>query len=268
MDQVINAALSFPAVIFTVLMGFCLIFWTTVIMGGADPNSLDPDVHADVDGDLHADVHAHVDAHGHVDADGHHHDVDGDIHHGSLLNSLLGFMNVGSVPLSMIASAGVLFGWVSTMLIQIYVQPTLLQMMPAVAAGMVTLCASGAGSMVAAGLLTRPLRGAFKIQTFLAGDALIDHPCRITSSRVDAAFGEARYEMKGAPLVLSVRCRQPNKLVKGADAVIVSYDAKTNIYEVGELETKDEDVEEIQAAADAALKGKKVKSFGKNDIEG
>jgi len=177
-------------------------------------------------------------------------------------------MNLGSVPLSMVATAGVLFGWVSTMLLQIYVQPTLLQMMPALAAGLATLGVSSAASMVAAGLVTRPLRGAFKIQTFLAGDALIDHPCKITSSRVDGEFGEARYEMKGAPLVLSVRCRQPNKLNKGSDAVIVSYDAKTNIYEVGELDAKNEEVEEIQAAADAALKGKRVPNFGKKDVKG
>lgn len=246
MDQVINAALSFPAVIFTVLMGFMLLFWTTVITGGADPSAFDPDV--DVDVDVHVDG---AEAHGDVDADGH--------YHGGIGSSLAGFLNLGSVPLSMVASAGVLFGWVSTMMMQLYVQPMLAQMMPAVAAGTVVLGVSGLASMLAAGFATRPFRGAFKIQTFEAGEKLIDQVCKITSSRVDTEFGEARFEMKGAPLVLSVWCRRPNKLSKGSEAVIVGYDSKTNIYEVGELYTDEDRKAALEAAEDDMKKNRALK---------
>ncbi|HYG78320.1 MAG TPA: hypothetical protein VEK08_25180 [Planctomycetota bacterium] len=256
MEEVINAALSFPAVLFTVLMGFVALFWTSVIIGGIDPNSLDPDVDADVDAHVdvdHADVHAdHGDAH-HADgdADGHGHD------HGGLLSSVLAFLNFGTVPLSMIGSAGVLFGWVSTMLMQLYLQPTLVQMMPAFAAGTVIFGASTIGSLISAGLATRPLRGAFKIQTFEAGDKLIDQVCKVTTSRVDGSFGEARLETDGAPILLSVRCRRANKLTVGMDAVIVGYDEATNIYEIGELVPQDERSDAAEAAPQHEKSAKK-----------
>lgn len=252
MDLVLNAALSFPAVIFTVLMGFLVLFWSAVIMGGADPHALDPDIHhVDFDGHVHVDAHVHVD--GHVDADhgGH---GDGHAHGNSWFAAIAAFLNLGSVPLSMVASAGVIFGWVSSMMLQLYVSPVLATMMPVVAAGTVVLLVAGIVSMISAGLVTRPLRGAFVIQTFEAGEKLIDHVCKVTSSRVVSDFGEARYEMKGAPLVLLVRCRRENKLVRGAEAVIIGYDAKTNIYEIGELDPLDK--KNSDSITESELEGK------------
>lgn len=229
MMEVLTTALSFPSVIFTVLLGFVVLFWSSVILGGVDPNSLDgdPDVHVDGgDADLHAD-HGDVE---HGDAD------HGDLHGGGVLSSMLAFLNFGSVPLSIIFSSTVLFGWISSMLLQISAGPWLATLMPVTAAGSAVFLAAALGSVAATGFATRPLRGAFKIESRHAEQTIVDCVCTIQTTKVTANFGQALYETSGAPLNLSVRCPQENKLKKGSKAVIVGYDPETNTYEVGELE--------------------------------
>lgn len=222
--EVLTTALSFPSVIFTVLLGFVVLFWSSVIVGGVDPNSFDgdADVHVDADADVHADAD-----HGHAG---------GEFHGGGVVSSLLAYLNFGSVPVSMIFSAAVLFGWVSTMLLQITAGPWLATVMPLTAASTVIFATAGLGSLIATGLATRPLRGAFKIESRHAEQTIVDCVCSIVTTKVTANFGQALYETSGAPLNLSVRCPQANKLQKGSKAVIVGYDPVSNTYEVGELE--------------------------------
>lgn len=227
--EVLTTALSFPSVIFTVLLGFVVLFWSSVILGGVDPNALDgdPDVHVDGgDADLHAD-HGDVE---HGDAE------HGDYHGGGVLSSMLAFLNFGSVPLSIIFSSTVLFGWIGSMVLQLSAGPTVAAMMPPFAAAAAIFVASGLVSMGLTGFVTRPLRGAFKIESRHAEQTIVDCVCTISTSKVTANFGQALYETSGAPLNLSVRCTQENTLKKGSKAVIIGYDAETNTYEVGELE--------------------------------
>jgi hypothetical protein len=220
-------------VIFTVFLGFVVLFWSSVILGGVDPNALDgdPNVHVDGGDADHGDV-----VHGDADH--------GDLHGGGVLSSMLAFLNFGSVPLSIIFSSMALFGWVSSMLLQISIGPWLASLMPLTAAGTVVFLAAGLGSLAATGLATRPLRGAFKIESRHAELTIVDCVCTILTSKVTENFGQATYETSGAPLNLSVRCPQANMLQKGSKAVIVGYDPVTNTYEVGELEP-----ETVEAAA-------------------
>jgi len=229
MIEVLTAALSFPSVIFTVLLGFVVLFWSSVIVGGVDPNTFDADadLHVDADADLHADADADGD-HGHADH--------GEFHGGGVVTSLLTYLNFGSVPVSMIFSAATLFGWSASMVLQLTAGPWLATLMPLTAASAVIFGAAGLGSLVATGLATRPLRGAFKIESRHAEQTIVDCVCTIATSKVTENFGQALYETSGAPLNLSVRCPQANKLQKGSKAVIVGYDPETNTYEVGELE--------------------------------
>jgi hypothetical protein len=242
MIDVINTALSFPSVIFTTLLGFVLLFWTTVILGGADPHMLDGDGHVDLaDG-------GDVDADGHVEADADAHGHDGD-HHGS--GGLLGFLNVGSVPTSMIFSSVVLFAWMTSMVLQMTAGPALAGTMPAALAATAIFGVSSALSLAATGLLTRPLRGAFKIESRHAEEEIVDCVCTILTTKVNETFGQASYQTEGAPLTLSVRCKRSNSLTKGSKAVIVGYDAATNTYEVGELEPEGDGKTHARRDADA-----------------
>lgn len=234
MMDVLNAALSFPTVVFTVMLGLSVLFWSTVIMGGVDPNAMDgdADLHTGGDADLHGD-HGDI---GHADHGDHGDHGHADVSGGGILSSVASFLNIGSVPVSVVFSAIALFGWVMSMMLQLSAGPWLASVMPAIAAGTTIFGVAGIGSMVLAGFATRPLRDTFKIESRHAEDTIVDHICTIVTSKVTEEFGQATYATKGAPLNLSVRCKQSNTLKKGAQAVIIGYDAVSNTYEVGELE--------------------------------
>jgi hypothetical protein len=245
MMQLFSSALAFPTVIFTVLLGFVVLFWLSVIVAGIDLQILDGaghgdlglDIHGDVGGDIHGDIHGDA---GDMDADGH---LGG--HHG-FASEILSFLNLGQVPLSIIGSVAILFAWIGSLTLQVTAGPWAATFIPATFAAVLCFGVAGLASLVLTGLATRPMRGVFKIVSQHAEETIVDHVCTIVTSRVDAEFGQASYDTSGAPLNLSVRCHQPNKLVKGSRAVIIGYDADSNTYEVGLLEPGEDALSEQQ----------------------
>lgn len=258
MLDILNAAIAFPTVIFTGLLICLLFFWGSVILAGLDPQALDPgDVDADIDADVDvdADVDAgdvdvgdadigdvHVDAGdiGHTDVGDALSDADG-AHHGpgggkGILSALLGFMNVGTVPVSIVATATSFVAWILCMLLTLYTKPSLEAYVPAFVVGFGFLFAALAGGCLVGSLCTRPLRKVFKLQRKHGGRALLEKFCTIMTDHVNERFGEAELKTKhGAPLMLSVRCRGKNDLKKGRLAVIVGYNKKKNTYRVAEV---------------------------------
>ena len=61
-------------------------------------------------------------------------------------------------------------------------------------------------------------------------DSYLGTTCRITRSRVDTGFGEAKIPSpNGASLFMKLRCDHVNGLKKGAEASVVSGDLKRKI---------------------------------------
>ena len=277
MLDILNAAIAFPTVIFTGLLICLLFFWGSVILAGLDPQALDPgdvdadidadvDVDADVDagdvdvgdadiGDVHVDAgDVHVDA-GHVEAGDVGHtdvgdalsDADGG-HHGpgggkGILSALLGFMNVGTVPVSIVATATSFVAWILCMMLTLYTKPALEAYVPALVVGFGFLFAALAGGCLVGSLCTRPLRTVFKRQRKHGGRVFLEKFCTITTDHVNERFGEAELKVEhGAPLLLSVRCRGKNDLKKGRLAVIVGYSKKKNTYRVAEVPEETEKI--------------------------
>jgi len=228
MLEILNAALSLPTVLFTALLGGVVLFWLAVILGGLDHNIFNAD--ADVDMDLPGDVPDAGDLHPHAETEAHGLDAGGS----GWTGGLLGFLNLGMVPVSIIASLAIFAGWTGSMLLELYLQPVLGTLLPGFVTGTGFLLLAGSGGLFASGLLTRPLRGVFKVQTQHGGAALIGKIVMIGTEKVNASFGQAELKQGGAPLLLSVRCRERNELRKGKVAVLVAYDEATDTYEVTE----------------------------------
>jgi hypothetical protein len=276
MLEILNASIAFPTVIFTGLLICALIFWGSVLLTGVDPQALDPDADAHVDtGDVHLDAHvdADVDAHVDADVDG---DVDGDVagdvdgdadadtdadtdanadHHietyqgaeaisggSGVIGSLMGFMNIGTVPVSMVATAVIFASWVLCMMLTLYTKPTLESFLPAFVVVTLFLVGSLTGGCIAGSLATRPMRKLFRVTTQHGGRALIEKFCTITTDHVNEKFGEASLKTHDSPLLLSVRCPHENKLKKGRLAVIVAYAKANNTYQVAELPEESEKI--------------------------
>lgn len=241
MLEFFQAALNFPTVIFTGLLGLVMLFWLLVLMAGVDTDSLDfhadgTDLHVDMDG-AELDL-AGPDAAPDMAADG---DVDGAS--GAHLaggtkgmgGAVFDFLNVGKVPISIVGSVGILAAWFGSMLLELYGRPALGAFGAGLISGMACLALAGMGGLTLGALATRPLRGVFKHQTIHGQHALIGQVCTILTAKVTGTFGQAELKTNAAPLVLPVRCAHENRLVKGQHAVIAGYDPKTQTYLVGEL---------------------------------
>ncbi len=244
MLEFLQAALNFPTVIFTGLLGLVLVFWLLVLAAGVDTDSLD--FHADgadlhVDGaDLHVDG---ADATPDLHADGHGAGAAGLIGGAKgLSGAVFDLLNIGKVPVSIVGSVAILSSWFGSMLLELYGRPVLGAAGASLVAGLACLLFAGLGGLALGALATRPMRGIFKHQTVHGQHALIGQVCTILTSKVTGSFGQAELKTNAAPLVLPVRCAHENGLTKGQHAVIAGYDPKTQTYLVGELAPEHEAV--------------------------
>ena len=125
MTHFLAVALSFPSVVFTVLLGVALVYWLFVIVGAAHVNLLGEgaaDGALDGAGHLeagHADLGdagggADVDAGG--GADGADVDVDVDGHAGHGLAGAMAALKLRSAPATVVLSAIILFSWLFSVL--------------------------------------------------------------------------------------------------------------------------------------------------------
>lgn len=228
MDEFVASSLSFPTVVFTVLLGIALVYWVLVILGALGLDALDFD-----DGGHGGEV-GHGDA-GHGDG-GHGDGHDGHSH--GLLGSILGALRLDAVPMTIVLSLIFFFGWLLSELSIHYLfggnayvlggeRNKLLETLLLVAV------------FVLAVLLTsvaiRPLAPVFRTHSAARRSNLVGKIVTIDTSRVDAGFGAARAEDGGAGLIVQVRCDPPNDLVRGARALVVSYDEAREVYEVTAL---------------------------------
>jgi hypothetical protein len=243
MDEFLAASLSFPTVVFTVLLLISLVYWLLVIIGALGLDMLDADHggdaghvdlhhgdvgHGDVGhGDVgHADAHAHADAHGHADADGHAHGHNGEGL--GALPTLLWVLKLNAVPMTIVLSLVFFWSWLACHLGTHFVI--------GYGAHWGIELAWLTGAVVLALPLTslsvRPIAPLFRSRPAARKAALVGQIVMVDTSRVDGRFGNARAEDGGAGLIVEIRCEAANSLTRGDRALVVSYDDARDVYEV------------------------------------
>lgn len=194
MKELIEISLAFPTAVFTAFLVLCVLFWVLVIVGGLGLDMFDVDLDLDVSG-----------------AD----------ESGSAIMSLLSFVGVGSVPLTVVGTVFAFVAWLLSAITMYalgqFLDPGLLTAFAAFV--VVTLV-----SLSLSGVIVYPLRALFDSDSGCAsGRELVGAVCKITSSTVDASYGRARHDTEASSLVLSVRCEDDNRLSLGDEAVIIDY---------------------------------------------
>ncbi|OJH35673.1 hypothetical protein [Cystobacter ferrugineus] len=215
MTDFLAAVLAFPTVLFTIPLGVVVGYWLTVIVGAVGIDVLDGDVGGALEGGAKGAVEGGAKAalEGHA--------------HGSFLD-VLGF---GGVPTTVSVSFVVFLSWLLSLAVGRPLQ-ALLGALPGalVTGGIATLCL-GVGAVLA-GLAVRPLRPLFAVQQAPRRAELMGRVCVVASGRVDGRFGHATVEDGGAGLILNIVCDKANELKRGEKALILSYDATRDAYEV------------------------------------
>jgi len=153
MDTFLAAAVAFPTVVFTVLLGFFLLYAVATVLGAADIEWLDGALGVD--------------------------DVND-----SVLEGALNVMGVASIPVTIVAGVATIFAWLTSFVADRFLPNSLL-----IDSGI--FVAAGAIGLAVSAIAVRPLRGFFQTQQGPHRMTMVGKICEVRSLRVDDHAGTA-----------------------------------------------------------------------------
>jgi hypothetical protein len=160
--------------------------------------------------------------------------AEGVVEGASFLGTLFLTLKLRNVPMTLVLSVWLLFSWTITSLLQASVLSKITFLPPWLGGTAVALGALVV-SLPVTSVFVRPLGRILKVEKPTSKNAIIGQVVKIDTSRVDDSFGSAKAEDGGAGLIIRVRCEGENNLTRGSKALVVSYDAKRDAYEVAPI---------------------------------
>jgi hypothetical protein len=237
MNEVLRLALSFPGVVYTVLLGVVLVYWLFVVLGAIHLGDGSADGHFDGIGDHGADVgdvgHGGDVADGGDGVDGG--DGDGEAGEGSPVAALIHALHLRSVPATVIFSLIITFSWlVCTVAMQLVSRA-----MPAgsqALLGWLVLAGSPIVALPLTSFSARPLAKVFTQRKATSHSDLIGKTVVVRTGTVTSTFGEASLEDGGAGLVLRIRVDRQLPVKRGDQMLIVEWDRERESFLVEPLD--------------------------------
>lgn len=224
MNELLEASVRFPTVVFSVGLGIALVYWLFVLLGALDIDLFhagDAAGAAKGAGELMTGgAKGGAEALKGVGHDGH----DGAGVHGGLWDAL----GLSSVPITISLSVILLLGWIASLLGMHYGHRAVGELggwLPALVCLLVVVVA-----LPLAGAAVRPLRSVFELKSAKHSRDYVGHTCTITTGRVDAGFGQARVEDGGNVLDIPVRCDRADVLARNDRALIIDFDDEREAY--------------------------------------
>ena len=205
MTSFLDAALAYPTMIYTALLGLVLFYWLLAIVGLVDFEAGGLEIEADLQAD--ADV--------------------------SDLGTLAGYLvalGINGVPFSIVVSLMVLLSWVFSCLLGMWLLPLMPTALLSAVAGTAVLLLCPLFALPITARVIRPMRGLFVTHNAMSNQELVGRTCKVLTSRVDETFGRAEVSTRGASVNISVWAETPNELVKGSLARIIDYDPDRQRY--------------------------------------
>ena len=229
MTEFLTAILSFPTVVFTVMLIVIVLYWLMVIVGaiGVDVLHIGEAAGGKIEGMLGGAVEGAASKIEGVVAG----KVEGSME-GAVAGASSGFLAMlgfGKVPATVVISSLVLWSWALCLLAVKFGAslglPGWALQLPAPAVGVFL-------GGVLTGVLVRIASRFLVHHEPLRSGGLVGKLCTVTTGRVDAGFGQAQFSEDGNVITIEVRCDPPNSLLRHAQAVILAYDPEHHIYTV------------------------------------
>ena len=220
-SDLVDAAFSFPALIYTISTLLLMGFWVATTAIGAGLGGL-----GDLDLDLETDVDLDVDVDSSVDTD-----IDGS---SNTLQTAMKFLGLTGMPVLLGLNLVSLFAWAVTMIVVVLLDGT-------------SILTGGSGAIISIALLLAALIiGSSVTRTIgrtmwskvrpakaTGRQDLIGKICRVTTQRVDGKFGQAEVrDRTGSSYLVQVRCLEPNALSKGDSALIFNFDDDSEAFTI------------------------------------
>lgn len=208
-SNVLNAAVSFPAVVFTVTSIFFVGFWavTTALGAGFDAvGEFDIDPGQDIDVDADATV--------------------------GPLRSTLEFLGIAGMPLVLALSIMSISAWAVAMVGQLIVGD---EGSVGFLLGLGVLVLALAIARITTRRLGRMLHRTLAPTPALRRQHFVGRTCIITTQRVTSDFGQAEVrDSEGGSLIIQIRSDEANDLAQGDSALLFDLDEQTGFYQVME----------------------------------
>jgi hypothetical protein len=238
MSPLLDLLFGFPTVIFTVLLGFVLLYWLLVALGALDLEILDlggafEAADGALDGVFGAETGVEGAAEVAAGAGGGPPAGGADAAHApSGVTGVLHALGIHGVPLTVSLSLVILISWALTAL-GVHLLRSLLPGLGEAAGvtGLVAVAALAAAVFVSSRLV-RPLRPAFATVGAPQRAQLVGRLCTVLSARVDATTGRAEIDDGAAGLLVEVRCFEDNNLTRGVQALVFDYDRQAEVFHV------------------------------------
>jgi hypothetical protein len=252
-------ALSFPCVVYTVLLGIAIVYWLFVMIGAVHLDGGDGALDGAADGALEGAAKGvaegaadglegggHADGGDLGDADG------GGGHHGALAGAMAA-LKLRSAPATLVLSVIVLFSW----LFSIFGMQAAAAWVPEATmtlARFAVLLISPLVALPLTSIAVRPLGRIFIPQHATKNESLVGKVCTVRTGTVTDRFGEALLEDGGAGLVVRVRVDTGETLKRGDQVVIVGYDDDRQEFTVAPMDNLLDDEPRSGAASAPAEK--------------
>lgn len=220
MGQLITTAFAPVNLFLTIFLLLVLVYWITVVLGALDMNSID----VDIDTDIHVDANVDVDAHT-------------DIHHdgGGLLIGILRFFNLGQVPFMVVFSVFILCMWS----ISVYVNSPNSFVNPSMSAGwaLALLVPNALVSLFLTKFITMPLVPLFKaLDSSKQALPICGQIATLTTPATQDTLGQAKLNINGSIVTLSVRTLDDKPIEKGTSVIIIEENKAERTYIVQRME--------------------------------
>lgn len=232
----VGIVLSFPTVVFTVLLALCLLYWLFVLFGALDLDAFGAEgaegaakgaLEGATKGALEGVAKAGIDGSDGVDIDG----ADG-VAEGAdgFLASLVSALNLRKAPITVVLTLFSVFGWLASTLAIQTIGPAV--GLPNLVMGPVILVLASVVGLLASSVAIRPIAPLFSTTNATKNSDLLGKLVVISTGHVSPTFGQATLDDGGAGLTLQVRADKSAGLKKGDRCVIVDWDAKKGGFEV------------------------------------
>lgn len=210
MNDFLLTIVSFPTVIFTIVLGVAVLYWICAAFGLLEVEILDVDL-SNFDGQLHA--HAE-----HSFAE--------------TFAGILLRLGLNGVPVTIIITFIAIAGWFISYYLSYFEWLMFGYGWLRFLIGIPVFIFSLYVAILITAQLIKPLRKFFAKTEQYVEKKILGQTAIVRSSKVDSAFGEANFDDGGAGLIVKVRAIGDQQFVRGDRVVLLEYRAEQHVYNV------------------------------------
>lgn len=210
MNDFLLTIVSFPTVIFTIVLGVAILYWICAAFGLLEVEILDVDL-PNLDGQLHA--HAE-----HSFAE--------------TFAGILLRLGLNGVPVTIIITFIAIVGWFISYYLSYFEWLMFGYGWLRFLIGIPVFIFSLYVAILITAQLIKPLRKFFAKTEQYVEKKILGQTAIVRSSKVDSAFGEANFDDGGAGLIVKVRAIGDQQFIRGDRVVLLEYRAEEHVYNV------------------------------------